>query len=180
MENTQNSIDEKIEDIASKLKEYEDIVGIAKDETKEIDKYYAKLVNLIYDMKRIAKIQKGKKDSYSDLQIEFNIDETASVYTPNIHAYLGDISKDCLANRPIFSCLDEKFSDKQAYYDKLMVEFLETLEIYISKVKRYLPDLRRIEQTERDIYTIREIVNNLAIKINKKEQEKEEEEEQEE
>ena len=58
-----------------------------------------------------------------------------------------------------------------------MKEFLVVLEKFMNKIRNNLPHLRKIEQIERDIYTLRDIVNNIASNLRKSEEKEEEQEE---
>ena len=178
-EETNTKTEEMIINVLDKLREIESMIPLTKEQILEIDKYYYKMLNLASDIRKIAKIQIDDVETFSLLEIKLNLDGSASVYTPNAHIYLDDLSGDCLKSKVIFKCLAEKFENKQAYYDKLTLELVETLEKFISKIRNNLPDLRRVEWMERDIYTLRDIVNNIASNLRKSE-EKEEEEEQEE
>ena len=174
-EETNTKTEEMIINVLDKLREIESMIPLTKEEVLEIDKYYYKMLNLASDMRKIARIRIDDEETFSLLKLELNLDGSVSVYTPNTHIYLGDISGDCLKSKVIFKCLAEKFENKQVYYDKLTLELLETLEKFISKIRNNLPDLRRVEWMERDIYSLRSIVNNL-----RKNEEKEEEEDEDE
>jgi len=176
MENTQNSIDETLQKLIAKVRELKNTEDLIKEETEVIEKYFDRLVNLVYDIKRIAKIQRNNVESYSSFKVVFNFNGSADIHAPFSEEFITEISNECLMSKPIFDCLDEKFTNKEVFYDKLMQELLAVFNNYVEKIQKYLPDIKRIEWIERDINTIMNSIELLKRKLNEKEKDEDEDE----
>jgi uncharacterized protein (UPF0305 family) len=176
MEKVQDSIDETLQKLIVKAQELRNMEDLIKEEVKVIETLYDRLVNLVYDIKRIARIQRNNAESYSSFKVIFNFNGSADIHSPFTNIFITEISNECLMSKPIFVCLDEKFTDKEVFYDKLMQELLAAFSNYVEKIQKYLPDLRKIEWIERDINTIMNSIELLKRKLSKKEEEEEQEE----
>jgi len=176
MEKVQDSIDETLQKLIVKAQELRNMEDLIKEEVKVIETLYDRLVNLVYDIKRIARIQRNNAESYSSFKVIFNFNGSANIHSPFTNIYITEISNECLMSKPIFDCLDEKFANKEIFYDKLMQELLAIFEKFISKIKNSMPDLRRVEWIERDINTIMNSIELLKRKLSEKEEEEDEDE----
>jgi phage shock protein A len=172
MSETQDSINETMKKIIIKAQELKDQIGKIKEETKDIESYLDRLVDLMHDLKKIAKIQMNNAESYSSFKIVFNLNGSAEIHSPLANEFITEIDNECLMSKPIFSCLDEKFANKQEFYDKLLIEFLATFENYIERIKKYLPSLQRVEWIEKDIGMLNRAIDMLKERITKLEEEK--------
>jgi archaellum component FlaC len=165
------SLADKVNNAIDQLGKLERSVEEVRPKVKEAEVHLDMLKQLVEDIYALANISKGKEDAYMGFKLYITYDASLDIYTPDAEVYLGVISKECLRQKTLYQCLDEKFSDKTPLYDALMREFSKELDELLFHIKSVIPSIQTLDRIRREVEEIKETVTAIRREVEQKSQE---------
>jgi hypothetical protein len=98
------------------------------------------LLDLADDLETLTNRSFTSDWEFNDFVLEFDWGDKAKIKAPRSRLIIGYINSQCLKSKPIYECLKEPFSNKQAMIEKVLKEFSEALNKYVSTLSEILID----------------------------------------
>lgn len=171
MSQIESNLVEKIEDVLRKLEEIEQTIEPIRPMIKEATDHIEMMQELERDIYCLTQIRAGKEDTYASFKLYVAFDGSLNIFSPDARILLGDIDKECLRQKTLYQCLDEKFSNKVYFYDILMKELSNELGEFLHHLKALLPTIQNIDWIKRRVEELKETVKALSLEIERKEEE---------